>query len=99
MRALQTYIDEALPGQRNFDPACLLELPPENLKKFDWDHFPVDENPEIRAAAASPHAPNESMMAVEDDPKWRKAQALVDDRLAAAFTKYELETKSLPKQP
>lgn len=111
MHLLEMYVDEACPGQRNFDPDRFYELPPEDLKEFDWQrperlksasHADSQSVGKTEAAAAAPpsrHDPAGSMMSMEDDPKWRKAQALVDDRLAAAITKYELETKSLPKQP
>ena len=111
MHLLEMYIDEVCPGQRNFDPDRFYELPPDNLKAFDWqrperlkpashtDSQPVEKTEAAAAASPSRHDPAGSMVAMEDDPKWCKAQALVDDRLAAAITKYELETKSLPKQP
>ena len=98
MRTMTAYIDEALPGQRNFDLDRLLELPPENLKRFDWQRFPVDEDDEgDTTAPPAPDDSNASIMAVEDDPKWRKAQALVDDRLASTLMEHELEPKPLPK--
>lgn len=98
MRTMTAYIDEALPGQRNFDLDRLLELPPENLKRFDWQRFPVDEDDESDTAAPpAPDDPNGSIMAVEDDPKWRKAQALVDERLASTIMEYELASKPLPE--
>ena len=97
MRTMTAYIDEALPGQRNFDLDRLLELPPENLKKFDWQLPPIRKDERETPKLLGDDDPNGSMMAVEDDPQWRKAQALVDDRLASTIMEYELESKPMPK--